>query len=57
MHALVHDVQNVGVHVKYSRNVTSDLTCYGPVTRDVTCLLDALHDDVSLDEFFGLDVI
>ena len=57
VHTLDHDVQDVDVHVEFSRDVASEVTCYGPVTRDVTCLLDVLHDDVSLGEAIGLDVI
>ena len=57
MHVLDHDVQDVDARVDFSRDVTSDVTCYGLVTRSVTCLLDVLHDDVSLDEALGLDVV
>ena len=56
MHALDHDVQDGAVNVEFSRDITPDVTCYGSVTHDVTCL-DVFYDDVSLDEALGLDVI
>ena len=39
IHVLDHDVQDVDIHVEFSRDVTSDVS-YDTVTRDVTCLHD-----------------
>ena len=65
MHVLDHDVEDIDVDVEFSRDVTSDVTCYDPVTRDVTCLHDVfcnvvvhlMNLDVSFNEARGLDVM